>query len=553
MLAHLYIQDIVVIDKLSLSFAKGFSVFTGETGAGKSILLDALMLASGARADVGLIREGCDLAQVTAEFHLPPGHKVFELLEENGFVQKEPDVLMLRRLLSRDGKSRAFVNDQPISLTLLKLVSAQVLEIHSQFDRLLDSGDHRDFVDAFGGHQDLTQKVRFSFAAWKETAHGLEELYQTQEQEARDADIIAHHLEELLSFNPQEGEEETLLESRGKLQNLAKLQEALQDARGLLEGPNSFAHNFMTSQRNIGRLEAQYPEVTPLLTVFDQLSVSLDNTLGTLETLIQDVASRPSSLEEIEDRLAMLRTLARKHQVPPSQLLHVIENLQIKKTGFQNLSENIKDAETRAKVQREEYENLAARLTEAREKTAQRLNALVNQELPALKLERAKFCTRLTPLSSEKITGFGQELVTFEIAPNGGDRYGGLSDIASGGELARILLALKVVLMQETKQSLIIFDEIDSGVSGSVSTSIGVCLKKLCKNVQVFAITHSPQVAGIADTHILIEKSFDAEGRPFTCARPLTSEERTKEIARMISGHDITQEAQAAAHRLLRS
>ncbi|HQS83384.1 MAG: DNA repair protein RecN [Alphaproteobacteria bacterium 16-39-46] len=551
MLKSLSIHNFILIESLHLDFEKGFTVFTGETGAGKSILLDALSFALGGRAEASLIGPHKEKAQVVAEFLLPLNHPAFGILEEQGLFNSEDlPHLILRRSLERDGKSRAFLNDTPVKSTLLKTLASLLLEIHGQFDRLLEAPEHRNFLDIFGNLRAYCQKTEEAFKDWRDTESALRDLLSSEKTARETYDIWGHHLEELKAFDPQSNEEESLLLEREKISSQSKFQKALEEALHIFESAPSLETQFLSHHKNLSRYEERYPDLLPLLEGFDRILVDVRESQMLLEKIQRTCLSDPHRLELIEDRLSELRTLARKHQVPPSELREILAILLQKFSTFETQSLEIKSLEEQTLKKRTFYEECVKSLSQERLKVAHTLEELVQKELPLLKLERTLFKVVLKTLPPDSWTAQGGETIEFEISPNGG-RFGSLKAIASGGELARILLALKVALAGRHDISVIIFDEIDSGVSGAVSSSIGNCLHKLSKNVQVMAITHAPQVASAADHHFLIEKTFE-NNLPQTRALLLDETSRSAEIARMLSGEEVTIEAHAAAHRLLK-
>ncbi|MBS0185367.1 MAG: DNA repair protein RecN [Proteobacteria bacterium] len=551
MLKSLSIHNFILIESLYLDFEKGFTVFTGETGAGKSILLDALSFALGGKAEASYIGPHKEKTQVIAEFILSSTHPVLTILEEQELLSQEDlSTLIFRRSLERDGKSRIFLNDIPVKSTFLKTLSPFLLEIHGQFDRLLDAQEHRNFLDIFGNLHPLSKKTEEAFKNWKESESLLKNLISSEKLAQETYDVWGHHLEELKKFEPQPNEEETLLLEREKILSQSKFQKVLEEALYMFEVAPSLESQFLSHHKNLSRYEERYPELLPILEGFDRILIDLRENHVLLEKIQRTCISDPNRLEIIEDRLSELRTLARKHHVSPSELPNILASLLQKFSAYETQSFEIKTLEEKVLKKRTLFEECVHALSQERLKVAQELEMLVQKELPLLKLERTLFKVVFKKLPPESWTAQGGETIEFEISPNGA-RFGSLKAIASGGELARILLALKVVLAQSHDISVIIFDEIDSGVSGAVSSSIGNCLHRLSKHVQVMAITHAPQVASAADHHFLIEKTFKND-LPITHAFLLNETSRGLEIARMLSGEIVTEEAHAAAHRLLK-
>ena len=562
MLVSLTIQDVVLIESLALDFSKGFTVFTGETGAGKSILLDALSLGLGARGDTDLIRKGATQATVTALFEVSKSHPVWTLVEEHGLnYDQDTSALVLRRILSQEGKSRAFINDAPVSITLLKKVGETLVEIHGQFDRLLESTDHTLLLDAFGEHTPLTKEVQKAFKEWKEASHSLTQTLEEGQKEKAEEELLHHYVQELEAFSPQKGEEETLLQKRLLLQSQDKIERTFQNALEALETRGGFSveESLRSSLKILGKLENEETKILtqPILESLEKAFSEYQEAYHLLQAATQSFSNQKESLETIEERLHALRSLARKHHATPDTLEETYKNLQNRLFSLEKLDRQLEELEKDVSMKGQKYLSLAADLSERRKKAALLLEETVQKEFPDLKLERTKLKVDLLPYMQEENGlpkeggSLGLEKVVFLIDTNGTDHFGLLKDVASGGELARILLALKVILAKAQGTQTLIFDEIDTGVSGSVSAAIGKRLQKLGESIQVLAITHSPQVASSGSSHFRIQKTFLEGGLPKTEAIPLTPQERTEEIARLLSGEEITHEARAVAQRLI--
>jgi DNA repair protein RecN (Recombination protein N) len=553
MLTRLSIRDVVLIERLELEFASGLGVLTGETGAGKSILLDSLGLALGARAEARLVRHGADQATVTAEFDLKPDHPAYALLDEHGLaLAGEP--LLLRRQLGVDGRSRAFINDQSVSVGLLRQVGDELVEVHGQFDnqRLLNPATHLGLLDAHGGHDGLRGDVLVAFHAWREAAAECQRVEVEMETARRDEEFLRHAVEELGKLNPQEGEEESLAHERQMLMHGEKLIDALNAASKALDSGHGVERMVRDAVRALEPL-AQKAEglLDPALKALDQAGEFIALAMGELDTAANRVDLDPRHLEQVEERLFALRALARKHNVDVTALAGLFDKLarQLEsiEDGGQRLAK-LKHAEMQARAA---YGEAATRLSQARVEAAGGLDKAVMRELEPLKLGTADFRTTIKTLSEEgDWTERGWDRVAFEVATNVGAPAGPLNKIASGGELSRFMLALKVVLAQADPVPTLVFDEVDSGIGGAVADAVGQRLAQLGKSVQVLVVTHSPQVAARGHMHLHVSKA-EAGGAVRTSVRELDAAERADEIARMLAGANITVEARAAAQSLL--
>ncbi len=514
MLARLSIRDIVLIDRLDIDFASGLSVLTGETGAGKSILLDAFALALGARGDVTLVRQGAEQGQVTAAFELPSGHPVRALMAENDIPAE--DELILRRVQFADGRTRAFVNDQPLSAQTLKALGAALVEIHGQHDEraLVDTAAHRRLLDAFGA---LDGKA----------AEGLA---------------------------PEPSEETMLADKRAVMMQAEKVAGDLRDAREAVAGAQSPVPMLSAAVRRLERRTAQAPAlIEPAVKALDAALAALDDARGHLEAALREADRDPGELERIEERLFALRAAARKYNVPVDGLNALAARYAADLGLIDAGAERLAALEAAARTADANYREAAAALSRDRKTAAASLDRAVNDELKPLKLERAKF---VTEIASEPEEGgpHGIDRIEFWVQTNPGTRPGPLMKVASGGELARFLLALKVVLADRGSASTLIFDEVDTGAGGAVADAIGVRLARLGRRAQVIAVTHAPQVAARADRHYLISKgALDKGKRVATRVAEVAADKRREEIARMLAGAEITAEARAAAERLIKA
>ncbi len=555
MLASLSIRDVVLIDKLELDFDRGLCALTGETGAGKSILLDALGLALGSRADVRLLRPGSDQAKVTAVFDLATAHPVREILQEQEITLEE-DHLVLRRVLGRDGRSRAFVNDQTVSVGLLRRLGDRLIEVQGQFEQrgLLDSAQHRRLLDSFGGLSAQTGKLAALWGAWRAAQETLAVAERQLAQARQDESFLRHAVEELARLDPKPGEEPQLAAQRNLLLHRERLIEAVQGAYGELSGDDGApgAETALGAARGLLDRVADKAgdRLGPVLESLERASAETEEALAELQAFAGELAAEGGDLAMIEERYFGLQDLARKHNCPVAGLPDLRETLAARLAALDGGTDNLTQLSEACGKAKKAYVAAAEKLTRARRKAAAALDKAVNAELPPLRLERALFQTSLEPLAETGWSGSGQERIAFQVATNPGTAPGPIGKIASGGELARFLLALKVVLAEINPEQTLVFDEVDSGVGGATAHAVGERLARLAAQRQVLAVTHSPQVAARAAHHWQVRK--EAAGKSLaTEIEALSQAARREEIARMLSGAQVTEEARAAAERLL--
>jgi DNA repair protein RecN (Recombination protein N) len=558
MLARLSIRDIVLIERLDIEFSRGLAVLTGETGAGKSILLDAFALALGGRGDAGLVRHGVEQGQVTASFDVPKGHPAAKILAENGLDDansRDSCEMILRRVQLADGRTRAFINDQSISVQTLKAVGSTLVEIHGQHDEraLVDASTHRQLLDAFAG---LEKEVAALEALWeaRRTANNvLEEHRASMERAAREADYLRHAADELKTLRPKDGEETALAERRTAMMQGEKIAGDLREAQEAVSGTHSPVPALAAAVRRLERRAANSPAlVEPAVKAIDVAINALEEADQHLSAALVAADFDPAELERIEERLFALRAASRKYSTPVDGLAALAAKYASEVALIDAGADQLKKLEAAAAEADKRYGAAAAKLSAARTKSAEKLNKAVNAELAPLKLERAKFSTQIdSDSTSPGPQGFDR--VEFWVQTNPGTRPGPLMKVASGGELSRFLLALKVVLSDRGSAPTLVFDEIDTGVGGAVADAIGARLARLASKVQVMAVTHAPQVAARADQHLLISKdALDKGKRVATRVNSLAADHRREEIARMLAGAEITAEARAAAERLLK-
>ncbi|BAV64397.1 DNA repair protein RecN [Sphingobium cloacae] len=551
MLTALSIRNVVLIEALDLEFGPGLGVLTGETGAGKSILLDSLGLALGARADSGLVRRGEAQASVTATFDAsPPGHRAHALLADNMIDLEPGEPLMIRRTIKADGGSRAFVNDQPCSAALLRELGGALVEIHGQHDDrgLLNPRGHRMLLDAYG-RCDVAQ-VAMTYADWRAAADALEEAREAVGNAARDRDYLAHAVEELTRFAPEAGEEAALAEERATMQKGARLTDDLGAVAECLTGSDGGLAQLRQAARRLDRIAADHAPLADVLAALDRAVVEAGEAEERLNDVAEALSFDPARLDAIETRLFDLRGLARKHQVQPDDLAALREEMATRLSAIEGGEEHLAALEKAVADKADAYRQAAQILSVERRSAAERLDAAVAVELAPLKLDAARFRTVVAPLDEGHWSAQGQDRVEFEISTNPGAPFAPLVKIASGGELSRFILALKVALAERGGADTLIFDEIDRGVGGAVASAIGDRLARLAKSSQILVVTHSPQVAARGMGHMLIAKSSDGTVTR-TGVHALDEGERREEIARMLSGAEITAEARAQAERLL--
>ncbi|NJC04459.1 DNA repair protein RecN (Recombination protein N) [Sphingomonas kaistensis] len=547
MLRQLVIRDVVLIDRLTLDFSDGLGVLTGETGAGKSILLDSLGLAMGMRADSGLVRSGQDSASVTAEFDLPDGHPALAVVEEAGIENEAGEPLIFRRTLKADGGSRAFLGGGAVPAAVLREAAGTLVEIHGQHDDrgLLNPKGHRALLDNFG-RIDLAPVAR----AWTRLADlrsELDTLRRTAADADRDREFLDHSIEELAKLEPEEGEEQRLAEKRAAMKQFARVQDDLDGLASLFTGSDGGLSQLRQAARRLERVAEAHPLLGEALTALDRALIEGGEAEEKVIAAQRDLAFSPEELEEAEARLFDLRGLARKHRVEPDQLAELLDRMREQRQAIDAGENQIAEIERALAVAQGDFTAASDALTAARVAAAGRLDAAVAAELAPLKLEAARF---RTVVAGGDAGPSGSDRVEFEVSTNPGAPFGALTKIASGGELSRFILALKVALAEEGGASTMIFDEIDRGVGGAVASAIGERLARLATRSQLLVVTHSPQVAARASRHYRIEKSHGDEGTR-TTVRLLDADERREEIARMLSGAAVTEEARAQAARLL--
>ena len=559
MLTALSIRDVVLIERLDVSFESGLTVLTGETGAGKSILLDSLGLALGARADASLVRAGAEQASVTASFAPPAEHPLSALLVEQGFEPE--DEVVLRRVLTRDGRSRAFINDQPVGVALLRRAATLLVEVQGQHEQigLADQASHAGLLDAFGVARSLRDAVAVSWREWREAIAALDSARERIAAAERDEEWLRHAVEELAGLAPQPDEEERLAQERQRLQQNERHAEAIAAALAELS-PHDRRHvgpaaSLRAASRALQRLVAPaQPDAVnpaaPALAALERAEEALAEAESLLTRLAHEGEADPRALEQAEERLFTLRALARKHAVAVADLPVLLDTLCARLAALETGAAEVVALEQSMRLARENYAQAAASLGAARRSAASRLDRAVTKELPPLRLEKARFHADVVALEEPDWGASGSDSVRFLIATNPGQELGALGKIASGGELSRLMLALKVVLSAGSPAPTLVFDEVDADIGGATAAAVGERLARVAERVQVLVVTHSPQVAARGGAHLRVSKQA-MRGRAATRIEQLDTPARREEIARMLAGETVTEAARAAADDLL--
>ena len=561
MLLQLSIRDVVLIDRVDLTFGPGLSALTGETGAGKSILLDAFGLTLGARSDSGLVRPGADRESVTATFDGSATDDLKDLFEDHDIDLEPGEDLILRRTVGTDGRSLAFVNDQSISIGLLRQIGDALVEIHGQFERfsLADPVVQRDALDAFGNLKTQRDKVARLYHVWRDAQDARERAISALSASQAEAVELRNALDELDGLEPREGEETELTSRRLLLQNATRLVETLNSASDALTGDPGAESLLQRATRVLERdNEIAGGRLTPVISALDKANAELAEAVQELNSVAHAMDADPGELETVEERLFALHAAARRHGVACDALPEIhsviakrLDAIDDRDGHLDNLSRAVEEA-------RRAYCEAGEALSRARKKAATALDKGIAAELPPLKLENASLTTRLDRLDENAWAAHGLDNIAFEVATNPGATPGPLGKIASGGELSRFMLALKVVLAGTSGTRTIVFDEVDTGIGGATAAAVGARLAELANTLQdhqILVVTHSPQVAAAAREHLRVQKLSDPKtksGMTKTDVLRLDAEERREEIARMLAGAKVTDEARAAAYRLMR-
>ena len=553
MLRALSIRNVLLIEHLDLSFASGLCVLTGETGAGKSILLDALSLALGSRANTELISQGADQSTIVAEFEIFDKRVIDTVLSNYGISIGQN--FTLRRVVSADGRSRAFIDDQVISISLLRQIGGLLVEVHGQLEAygLLDQTTHRSFVDAYGDYQELLILVSESFKTWNRALDKYNKAKLNIEKTAQEEAFIKHAVDELKLLDPKKNEEQELAQKRSFLMSAEKSIGILKEIFAELNQSNGIeAMLRMVIQKVQKMADNGSGQFDNAIAALERALIETNDGVGELERLSRVINLDPIELEKIEERLFKLRSLARKHEVDADNLPNLLTEMSEKLSNMGNGANYLKVLFNEVELAKKEYETVAGKLTIERKKTIDKLDVTITKELKPLKLEAASFHTRLVKLEESDWNENGIENIFFEVKTNPNTEPGPINRVASGGELARITLALKVVLAKAYAIPTVIFDAVDAGIGGAAAAAVGSRLSNLAQESQVLVVTHSPQVAARGSTHLQISKISNEKGNK-TEVRMISEGVRIEEIARMLSGANVSEEARAAAISLLES
>lgn len=551
MLKSLSIRNVVLIDSLDVDFTTGLIVLSGETGAGKSILLDSLGLLLGSRAETSLIRTGKDKLSVTGVFEVLPSNNIYNLAKEYD-LDVDGDII-IKRTITADGKNKILFNDQIITLKLLKELSQNLIEIHGQHDNqgLLNPQTHRDILDAYGGYTKELVTTKKTYISYKSTLKELNEKTAKLQKAAEDEENIRHWVKELAKANVQKGEEEQLRIRRSELMNAEKIIDKLNSAYNVLNSGNSVVDIVSKARNSISRaneiVNNKYAEIEQNL---ENALYSLNDAVEQIEACSSDISLNQNEIDNIETRLFLLKDLAKKHQTEIDLLPEKLQELSSMLKSLEAGAEDLADLKKKVATLREDYQKSAQTLSQARKSSAKKLDKNITKELPPLKMEKAVFQTSITVKNEDSWSENGWDNVCFEVSTNPNTPMGPLNKIASGGELSRFMLALKVNLAEQSKEETLVFDEIDTGIGGATAEAVGERLSRLAKKEQIFVVTHSPQVAAFSNEHFKVEKNTK-NNITTTTLTELDGKGKLEEIARMLAGEKITQEARAAALVLL--
>lgn len=551
MLLSLSVRNLVLIDKLDLDFNRGLSVLTGETGAGKSILLDALGLVLGNRAETSLIRHGEDKLSVSASFKIEDTHPVYGLLNE--FEIETDDEITIKRTLDLDGKGKIFINDQTVTAKFLKEVGKLLVEVHGQFDNhgLLNPSNHLAVLDAYGCYPEILSEVKHSYGIYRNNKHQRIEAEKTLQQAKTDEENLRHWIKELEKLNPQTDEENILAKKRIELMNAEKLIDGLNFAYASITQNVDVMSALRQANSAISKLnqlvDGRYNDIIDML---DQSTIQVSEAISSIETAAEDISTNRNELENIEERLFALKAMARKHNTTVDLLADTLENFKNQLNTIELGEENINSLRKEEEKAKLEYIKVANKLSLNRKNAAQCLDKKVMEELAPLKMEKAKFVTVIETVDDNSWSTDGVDNVYFTVSTNPNSPQGPINKIASGGELARFMLALKLNLAQSSSVKTMIFDEVDTGIGGATAQAVGDRLARLAKDVQILVVTHSPQVAAKSDNHFKVEK-ITKNNITTTNVVELNKDEKLEEIARMLSGEKISEEARAAASVLI--
>ena len=548
MLMELNIDNVILIDRLNIVFNRGLCVLTGETGAGKSVLLDSLGLALGVRAESGLVRQGADSARVSATFQISKNHEALDILG-NAAITIDDDLLILRRVVYKSGKSRAFINDQPVSIGLLKQVGDTLVEIHGQFETqgLLNPSTHCAMLDTYAGIE--LGELSKTWDKWKRLELKFEELCKLSARARDEEEYLKLSLEDLITLDPKEGEEEILSNLKEQIKNHDKIIEGLNNAHSFLNADHDPVQRSWAELDNIAQKSGN-DIIISALDALTRASSEIEEANSLIQNALDSINEVEYRLDEVDDRLYALRMQARKHKCSSDDLIEVKNKLQTQLDLIDNADSKLNQCKSDCDKARSEYIKLAQEISKSRKESALRLNKLVQAELAPLKLDKARFVTDISPLDEIDWSSKGIDRVRFLVSTNPGCKAGDIGKIASGGEMSRFMLAIKVIIAQSGTTQSFIFDEVDTGIGGATADAVGERLSRLAGSKQVLVVTHVPQVAARADHHWVVSKIGDKDVKT-NISLLKSREQRCEEIARMLAGADITDEARAAADRLI--
>lgn len=554
MLSRLSIRNIVLAQALDLEFYPGLCVLTGETGAGKSVLLDSLNLALGKRAESRLVRAGEEEAEVSVEFELPFHHSIYVQLKELDLAE-QGDNLIFRRKLTKDGRSKAWLNDRPVSLNILKSIGNELLEFHGQFDtqKLLDAATHKSYLDKYGQNESLLATVKEAWKNWGKIQKKHDDALERIKTQQNDADFIRHAVSELEDLDPQIGEEAQLSDQRHIMKFSHELLSALNQSAEYIEGENGILMLIRQTQRRLEQAnEKTDGKLEKLIHLFDDIALKSDDALYELQEQQRNFDFSVYDLEKLEDRLFALRGAARKYNVTTDALKDKLVEFQQNLNLIDNGADALNTLEKELQQAKQQYITASDTLSTARQKAAQKLDDALNAELTPLHLNKASFRTLIEPMAEPNWNSEGKEYIEFQVSTHKGAMPGPIGKIASGGELARFTLALRIVLAKVDGIMTLVLDEADAGISGRIADAMGQRLSLLANDIQLLVITHSPQVAARGWHHWQVSKYEDASGI-YSQVVKLDDNKRSEAIAAMLAGKEITDEARAAADKLLNS
>ena len=554
MLSSLHIKNLILIDSAEIEFGRSFNVITGETGAGKSILLDCLSLCLGEKNNNVEVRKGAEKGSVTAQFDISYNKKAKDILKE--IEADATDELIIRRTVSNAGKTQGYVNDEPVSISFLKKISNSILEIYGQHDysSLLDKSAHIDILDEFGDYEDLLEELKEKYFELKNINQKLIEIRTKADEAAKEEEFIKFVEKELSAFDPKKGEEQELSEKRIILQQSSKIRDALSSAYSQIS-ENNVLQNIYASQKIISKTSATInaenfkTKLQDIHNTLEKSAIELEEAISQLDEINSSNEFNADNFESLEDRLFGIRELARKYRKQPDELADYLAELQDKLKLIESFDDILKDLQEKQKLAEETYLKTSQKLSAKRKRSAEKLERDVNAKLPELKMEGAKFKVDFTDKEKENWNESGVDKITFTASTNKGLGFSEVGKVASGGELSRLMLSLKTALSKTKSSTCVIFDEIDTGIGGATAEAVGKSLAELGENVQVISITHQPQVASKSKTHFVVEKQMGKNDTKIS-VRKLTDKESNEEIARMISGENVTKEARAAALKL---